>query len=74
MAGGYVGLQINPLLAAKNMSAAIGFAVVIIAFGIFMPDVLRALSVFLLTLFGKATAFLQALPVASPAPSSTLGR
>lgn len=48
------------------MSAAIGLAAIIIVFGIFMPDVLRALSVFLLTLFGKATAMLQALP-ASPA-------
>jgi hypothetical protein len=48
------------------MSSAIGFAVVIIAFGIFMPDVLRAMSVFLLTLFGKATALLNAMP-ANPA-------
>lgn len=48
------------------MSAAIGLAAIIIVFGIFMPDVLHALSVFLLTLFGKATAMLQAMPT-SPA-------
>lgn len=50
------------------MSAAIGFAVIIVAFGVFMPDVLRALSAFLLAFFGKATAFLQAVP-AYPAVS-----
>ena len=47
------------------MSAAIGFAVIIIAFGIFMPDVLHALSTFLLVLFGRATAFVNALPTQS---------
>jgi hypothetical protein len=34
----------------------------LVAVGIFMPDVLHALSVFLLTLLNKATAFIQAMP------------
>ncbi len=48
------------------MRQAIAFVLIMIAFGIFMPEVLHALSVFLLTLFTKSTAFLNALPV-SPA-------
>ena len=58
-----------------SISAAIGFAALVIIFGIFMPDVLRALSVFLLTLFQKATAFVQSMPTAYPTTSSQpLGR
>ena len=51
------------------MTTAIGFAIIIIAFGVFMPDVLRALSTFLLVLFQRATTFVQSMPmpVASPA-------
>lgn len=45
-----------------SLGSAIGFVALIIIFGIFMPDVLHALSVFLLTLFSKATAFLQTVP------------
>ncbi len=48
------------------MSGAIGLAALVVVFGIFMPDVLRALSVFLLTLFGRATAFLNAIPSSYP--------
>lgn len=50
------------------MSSAIGLIIILIAFGIFMPDVIRAMSTFLLAFFGKATAFLQSLPT-SPAVS-----
>ena len=48
------------------MRRAIGLAALIIVLGIFMPAVLNALVGFLLALFGKATAMLNALP-ASPA-------
>ena len=62
--GDTVELLIN-LPVATAMRQAIAFVIIMIAFGIFMPEVL-ALSVFLLTLFTKATALLNALP-ASPA-------
>lgn len=55
------------------MAAAIAFAITLVVLGIFMPDVLRALETFLLTFFGKATAFLQAMP-ASPADISHVVR
>jgi len=45
------------------MGSAFGFMLVVIALGIFMPDVLRALSVFLLALFQKATVFLEEMPL-----------
>jgi hypothetical protein len=48
------------------MRRAIGLAALIIVLGIFLPTVLNALVGFLLALFGKATAMLNALP-ASPA-------
>jgi len=44
------------------MSKAIGFAALIIVFGIFMPDVLRALSAFLLAFLDKATVLIQSMP------------
>ena len=44
------------------MRSAIAFAAVLIVFGVFMPDVLHAVNAFLLVFFGKATAFLSALP------------
>ncbi len=48
------------------MRTALGFAVVVIVLGIFMPDVLHTLSAFLLALLNKAVAFINTLP-ASPA-------
>jgi len=45
------------------MGQAIGFAVIIIVVGIFLPDVLHALEEFLLTLLSKATFFVGALNV-----------
>jgi hypothetical protein len=43
------------------MGAAIGFAVLLIVFGIFLPDVLSALTELFLVLIEKATAFVTAL-------------
>jgi len=54
-------------------AGAIAFVIIMIAFGILMPEVLHALSAFLLTLFTKGTAFLNALPV-NPAMMSQVGR
>lgn len=48
------------------MRKAIGIAAIIIVLGIFMPSVLAAITSFLLALFSKATAMLNALP-AQPA-------
>jgi len=48
------------------MRKALGLAAMIIVLGIFMPAVLNAIVGFLLVLFTKATAMLNALP-ASPA-------
>ncbi|HVM76897.1 MAG TPA: hypothetical protein VMU07_01965 [Candidatus Paceibacterota bacterium] len=55
------------------MSGAIAFAAFVIVAAVLMPDVLRALEVFLLALFGKATAFLNNLP-ASPAMTAQVSR
>lgn len=46
------------------MRSAIAFGLVIIIFGIFLPGVLHALDTFLLVLFDRATALLQAIPAA----------
>ena len=51
------------------MGAALGFAAIVIVLGIFMPDVLHSLTVFLLTLLAKGTAFIQSVP-AGPADVS----
>ena len=48
------------------MRSVIAFGMVIVIFGIFLPGVIHAMDVFLLTLFDRATALLQALP-ANPA-------
>jgi len=48
---------------SNHMGAAIGFAVILIVFGIFLPDVLLALQEFFLTLIQKATFFLDALDI-----------
>ena len=45
------------------MGAAIGFALLIIVLGIFLPDVLYALQVFLLTIIEKATIFVETLNI-----------
>lgn len=45
------------------MGAAIGFAVILIVLGIFLPDVLNALKEFFLTLLQKATNFVDTLNV-----------
>jgi hypothetical protein len=58
------GLEIKPC--TKAMGQAIGLAIILVVIGIFMPDVLHALSTFLLALFSKATAFVNNLPT-SPA-------
>lgn len=44
------------------MRSAIAFGMVIVVLGIFLPGVIHALNVFLLTLFQQATALLNALP------------
>jgi len=44
------------------MRSAIAFGMVILIFAILMPEVFHAVSVFLLTLFTKGTAMLNALP------------
>jgi hypothetical protein len=55
------------------MRKALGLAAMIIVLGIFMPSVLNAGVGFLLALFGKATAMLNALP-ASPADMQVMLR
>ncbi|MEK7542538.1 MAG: hypothetical protein AAB524_02455 [Patescibacteria group bacterium] len=45
------------------MGAAIGFAVILIVLGIFLPDVLNALEELFLTLLSKATFFVDTLNV-----------
>ena len=62
MAGGVVGSLKPTPSCTTAMKSAIAFGMVIVLFGILMPDVFHAVSVFLLTLFGKGTAMLQALP------------
>ena len=49
------------LFLPKDMGAAIGFAVLLIVFGIFLPDVLSALTELFLVLIEKATAFVTTL-------------
>jgi hypothetical protein len=46
------------------MRSAIAFGMVIVILGIFLPGILHALDVFLLTLFDRATAVLQTIPAA----------
>jgi hypothetical protein len=48
------------------MRSAIAFGLVIVIFAVLMPDVFHAVSSFLLALFTKATAMVNALP-AQPA-------
>jgi len=43
------------------MGAAIGFAVLLIVLGVFLPDVLNALTELFLILIEKATAFVSVL-------------
>jgi hypothetical protein len=47
-----------------TMRSAIAFGMVIAILGIFLPGVIHALDVFLLTLFDRATAVLQTIPAA----------
>jgi len=49
---------IKKLFLSKDMGAAIGFAILLIVFGIFLPDVLNALTELFLILIEKAIAFL----------------
>ncbi len=44
------------------MMRAIGLAAMIVVLGIFLPHVLDAMEVFLLTFFHRATDFLNAIP------------
>lgn len=55
------------------MRKAVGLAALIIVMAIFLPSVLNAAVGFLLALFGKATAVLNALP-ASPADMQVMVR
>lgn len=55
------------------MRRAIGLAALIIVLAIFLPSVLNAATGFLLALFNKATAVLNALP-ASPADMQVMVR
>ncbi len=48
-----------------TMRSAIAFGMVIVILGIFLPGILHALDVFLLTLFDRATAVLQTIPAAA---------
>ncbi len=66
MAGSRVELLKLSSPAPRAMSGAIGFVLIVIALGIFMPDVLHALSTLLLTLFQRATSFVQAVPMPAP--------
>lgn len=47
------------------MRSAIAFGLVIVILGIFLPGVIGAMDLFLLTLFDRATALVQALPPAT---------
>jgi hypothetical protein len=49
------------------MRSAIAFGLVIVILGIFLPGVIHAMDVFLLTLFDRATALVATLPSAQPA-------
>jgi len=49
------------------MRSAIAFGLVIVILGVFLPGVIHAMDVFLLMLFDRATALVQALPSAVPA-------
>jgi hypothetical protein len=49
------------------MGQAIAFVMILVVFSVFMPDVFRALSVFLLTLINKGTGVLDTLPNPQPA-------
>jgi hypothetical protein len=50
------------------MRSAIAFGMVIVILGIFLPGVIHAMDVFLLTLFDRATALVQSIPAtAQPA-------
>jgi hypothetical protein len=44
------------------MRSAIAFGMVIVILGIFLPGVIHAMDVFLLTIFDRATALVQTLP------------
>jgi len=54
--------------ARKAMRSAIAFGMVIVILGIFLPGVIHAMDTFLLALFDRATALIDALP-ASPQPA-----
>ncbi len=53
------------------MRSAIAFGMVIVILGIFLPGVIHAMDVFLLTLFDRAIAVLQTVPAAQQ--SATIG-
>jgi hypothetical protein len=52
---------LKKLFLPKDMGAAIGFAIILIVFGIFLPDVLSALAELFLILVEKATIFVSTL-------------
>jgi len=54
------------------MRSAIAFGMVIVILGIFLPGVIHALDVFLLTLINRAIALLQTIPPAAQ-QSATIG-
>jgi len=53
------------------MSSAIGFAAIVLVFALFMPDVLNALQMFLLTLLQKVTGIIQSLPTSMPVEATS---
>ena len=55
------------------MRSAIAFGLVIVILGIFLPGIINAMDVFLLTLFNRATALVQALPAATAPQPATIG-
>jgi hypothetical protein len=63
--------------ASTAMRSAIAFGMVIVILGVFLPGIIHAMDVFLLTLFDRATALVAALPTteqwqAQPAPATTV--
>ena len=59
---------------ATAMKQAFAFFIFVVAFGIFMPEVLHALGTFLLVLLNKSTAFVNALPTSPAMVSQTIGQ
>jgi hypothetical protein len=70
MASGVVGSRKTTPPCKNAMRSAIAFGLVIVILGVFLPGVIHAMDVFLLTLFDRATALVQALPSAESGTES----